>query len=136
MKLKFGSSVKPGRISGGTYLVDDKMRADMFLPVWLLGLGIFLVMFGGIFGIVMTALGFAFPMIILFVALIALGIGAILCWKNQTIRMLASIPSSTAHSWVISGFTASARSGVSEKTTIPLRCMLEMARSISNPAPL
>ena len=90
MKLKFGSSVKPGRISGGTYLVDDKMRADMFLPVWLLGLGILLVMFGGIFGIVMTALGLAGPMIILFVALIALGIGAILCWKNQTIRMLAN----------------------------------------------
>lgn len=88
MKFKFFSSVRPGRISGGTFLVDDKLRADMFLPVWLLGLGILFVMFGGIFGIVMIALGCAFPLIILFAALIALGIGAILCWKNQTIRML------------------------------------------------
>ena len=88
MKLKPFVHTKPGKISFGTTLVDDKPRADMFLPAWMLTMGLLCVMFGVILGTVLLVLQISVFMVVLAVALILLGITALMCWKNQTIRML------------------------------------------------
>ena len=88
MKLKPFVHTRPGKISFGTTLVDDKLRADMFLPVWLLVMGLLLIVFGTIIGIVFAVLQISFLIIVLAVAMTLLGVAALLCLKNQTIRML------------------------------------------------
>ena len=60
----------------------------MFLPAWLLVMGLLLCMFGTIVGIVFAVLQISTLMIALAAVMVLLGVAAILCWKNQTIRML------------------------------------------------
>ncbi len=65
----------------------DKPRADMFLPDWILGLGLALAAFalGGT-----VAYIFIGELIVLLLALACavLSPAAIMCWKNQTITVL------------------------------------------------
>ncbi len=66
---------------------DDEPRADMFLPDWLLAFGVVLTGVG-----IGTAIAFVFfvktPFLFIAGLCIPSGIGAILCWKNQTIRII------------------------------------------------
>lgn len=62
-------------------------RADMFLPVWLLGMGIFFIVFSIIclsLGILLHRWGFLAG----FVFFLTFGIAACFCWKNQTARII------------------------------------------------
>ena len=67
----------------------DNPRADMFLPDWLLLFGLFLILagaavsIGGLFfkNIIVPVIG---------VGVFVLGILAILCWRNQSIRIISS----------------------------------------------
>ena len=88
MKRKLFVHTRPGKISFGTTLVDDEPRADMFLPAWLFVMGLLLSMFGAIVGIVFAVLQISTLIIVLAAGMSLLGVAAILCWKNQTIRML------------------------------------------------
>lgn len=88
MKLKSFVRVRPGKVSVGTILADDKLRADMFLPAWVLSLGVFFLAFGAIMGILLIALQLPIQFIVLSVALLLIGVAAIMCWKNQKIHML------------------------------------------------
>ena len=88
MKLKPFVHIRPGKISFGTTLVDDEPRADMFLPAWLFVMGLLLCIFGTIVGIVFAVLQISTLIIVLAAGMSLLGVAAILCWKNQTIRML------------------------------------------------
>ena len=88
MKLKPFVYMRPGKFSFGTTLVDDEPRADMFLPAWLFVMGLLLSMFGAIVGIVFAVLQISTLIIVLAAGMSLLGVAAILCWKNQTIRML------------------------------------------------
>lgn len=88
MKLKPFVHMRPGKFSFGTTLVDDEPRADMFLPAWLFVMGLLLSMFGAIVGIVFAVLQISTLIIVLAAGMSFLGVAAILCWKNQTIRML------------------------------------------------
>ena len=60
----------------------------MFLPAWLFTMGLLFLAFGVITGIVFVALQISVLLIVLAAALVLLGVAAIMCWKNQTIRML------------------------------------------------
>jgi hypothetical protein len=88
MKLKPFVHMRHGKFSFGTTLVDDEPRADMFLPAWLFVMGLLLSMFGAIVGIVFAVLQISTLIIVLAAGMALLGVAAILCWKNQTIRML------------------------------------------------
>ena len=88
MKLKPFVHMRPGKFLFGTTLVDDEPRADMFLPAWLFVMGLLLSMFGAIVGIVFAVLQISTLIIVLAAGMSLLGVAAILCWKNQTIRML------------------------------------------------
>lgn len=88
MKLKPFVHTRPGKFSFGTTLKDDEPRADMFLPAWLFVMGLLLCMFGTIVGNVFVVLQISFLIIVLAVAMVLLGVTTLLCWKNQTIRML------------------------------------------------
>lgn len=76
------------KVTAGMTLVDEEPRADMFLPAWLFGMSLLLLAFGGILMAVFIATQ---PSVFLFIAaaaLLLLGVAAMMCWKNQTIRML------------------------------------------------
>ena len=88
MKLKPFVNTRPGKISFGTTLVDDKPRADMFLPAWIFTMGLFCIMFGVIMGTVLIALQILVLMVVLAGMFVLFGIAALMCWKNQIIRML------------------------------------------------
>ena len=88
MKRKLFVHTRLGKFSFGTTLVDDEPRADMFLPAWLFVMGLLLSMFGAIVGIVFAVLQISTLIIVLAAGMSLLGVAAILCWKNQTIRML------------------------------------------------
>lgn len=88
MKLKPFIRIRSGKISAGTTLVDDKSRADMFLPAWMFTVGLFCLVFGIIMGIVFVALQISVLLIVLAAALVLVGVAEIMCWKNQTIHML------------------------------------------------
>ncbi|MBQ8638862.1 MAG: hypothetical protein IJ468_06810 [Lachnospiraceae bacterium] len=66
----------------------DNPRADMYLPERLLALGIVLAVIGIVLGI-----GFACTltpwMLPAALVCILIGIAAVMCWKNQTIRILS-----------------------------------------------
>lgn len=88
MKLKPFIRVRPGKISAGTVLVDDKLRADLFLPAWMFGLGVFLIMFFSIVGTVTALLRLPVFFPLLSAVLVLGGVAMLLCWKNQTIHMV------------------------------------------------
>jgi len=67
----------------------DKPRADMYLPDWLLLLGVFFLFVGLVIVIISIT--------ILHIIILPLGIGimivgvlAVLCWRNQSIRIVSS----------------------------------------------
>ena len=68
-------------------LDSEKPRADMYLPVFLLAFGLLLGLaaLGCAIAFVVT---FALPLIIIVAALALLSVAAVLCWKNQTIRII------------------------------------------------
>ena len=67
---------------------EDGPRADMFLPDWLLLFGIVLVLGGIIAGIALFGtLGYASLLIL--VGASVLGVLAVMCWKNQSVRVLS-----------------------------------------------
>lgn len=64
----------------------DEPRADMCLPDWILAFGMVLVAGGvavGIYGVLKATVG----ALVAGVIALVLGIAAILCWRNQTIRI-------------------------------------------------
>lgn len=72
----------------GEAFPDDEPRADMYMPIWLLAFAMVLLVGGvfvGIFAIISLSLGAGIATIVAS----GLGITALLCWKNQTIRMLS-----------------------------------------------
>ncbi|MBQ9747455.1 MAG: hypothetical protein IJV98_01605 [Clostridia bacterium] len=66
----------------------DQPRADMYLPAWILAFGIVLIV-----GALGFLIGFAFTLsvalIVISVICGVLGVVAILCWRNQTVRILS-----------------------------------------------
>ena len=86
--MKFRLVVKLAEMILGQAYSDDNPRADMCLPVWLLGMAIVLSTVGGVLG-VMTALAFSATKAMGAVVCIVLGVAALLCWKNQTITVLS-----------------------------------------------
>ena len=82
----FGSKVS---FSVGFTPVDDKARADMFLPIWLLTLGIFACGTGTLMLVISLANKIPFMAIIFSLALLATGTFTILLWKNHSIRILS-----------------------------------------------
>ena len=86
MKLKILVKIIE-KILGETYS-SDVPRADMYLPERLLAMS--LVFLGGGSACVIWAFVSYDPGAIIFAALgIIAGIGALLCWKNQTIRIIS-----------------------------------------------
>lgn len=86
MKIKL--LVKLGEIILGKSFSDEEPRADMYLPIWLLAFSIVLFVFGvaaGVYAILMLSLGATIGALIG----IALGVLALLCWKNQSIVVLS-----------------------------------------------
>lgn len=64
----------------------DEPRADMYLPGWILGMGIVLISGGvavGIYGVAKATVG----ALVCGVLALLLGILAVLCWRNQKIRV-------------------------------------------------
>ncbi|MGM9557493.1 MAG: hypothetical protein ACI3VP_04480 [Oscillospiraceae bacterium] len=86
MKLKL--LVKIGELILGQSYSDEEPRADMYLPIWLLAFALALLV-GGV-AIAVCAIVFL-SVVAAIVALVCLilGISALLCWNNQTIRMLS-----------------------------------------------
>jgi hypothetical protein len=66
---------------------STKPRADMFLPGWLNGFGIFLDIVA-VALLVATFITQTWALAIGFVIAGLLGVAATLCWKNQTIRII------------------------------------------------
>ena len=63
-----------------------KDKKDVYLPLWVLGLGIFLLL--AAVGCVVLCFTVSVYALIGTLLCLALGIAAILCWKNQWIQML------------------------------------------------
>ena len=89
MKLKPHIRVRPGKISAGTMPVDDRPRADMYLPAWMFVLGAFFVMFGVILGTVLSILQISVLLVVLAILVVVWGMAMLMWWKNQTIRILS-----------------------------------------------
>ena len=77
-----------GELLLGEKFSGDGHRADMFLPIWLLAFSIVLLVAGAVAGIY-AAIKLSLIALVAAVALAALGVAALLCWRNQTIRMLS-----------------------------------------------
>ena len=88
MKLKPFAHKNSGKISFGTTLADDGLRADMFLPAWLLVMGLMMIIFGMLMCVIFAVLKISVFIVVMSGALVLLGIAALMCWKNQTIRIL------------------------------------------------
>lgn len=66
---------------------DGEPRADMYLPERVLAIGIVLLALAIVMA-VRLAVAFQIGLLVLTLALAALGLGAVLCWRNQTIRIV------------------------------------------------
>ena len=75
------------KLLGGTYS-EDQPRADMYLPERLLAMSLVFLAGGTVFGIFFV---FKRTLWMLLAAVGGLGFGAVsmLCWKNQSIRMIS-----------------------------------------------
>lgn len=67
---------------------DDQPRADMYLPDKLLALAIVLLA-GGIAFVIFALVRLALWAVAVAVGCLVLGVAALLCWRNQTIRVLS-----------------------------------------------
>lgn len=79
--------VKLGALILGREYSNDEPRADMYLPVWILAFAVILFVLGigvGIYAVV----AFSVAAFVGALCSLVLGAAALLCWKNQTIRML------------------------------------------------
>lgn len=72
---------------GSTYS-EDQPRADMYLPERLLAMALVFLAGGTVFG-VLFLLTKTLWMVLAAVGGLAFGIVALLCWKNQSIRMIS-----------------------------------------------
>jgi hypothetical protein len=86
MKLKL--LVKLGEWILGSAFSLDEPRADLFLPIRILALSLALLVAGAVM-IVVAVLKASVVGGIGAVGAIALGIGALLCWKNQKIQVIS-----------------------------------------------
>lgn len=75
------------KILGATYS-EDQPRADMYLPERLLAMALVFLAGGTVFG-VLFLLTKTLWMVLAAVCALAFGIVALLCWKNQSIRMIS-----------------------------------------------
>lgn len=75
------------KILGATYS-EDQPRADMYLPERLLAMALVFLAGGTVFG-VLFLLTKTLWMVLAAVCGLAFGIVALLCWKNQSIRMIS-----------------------------------------------
>ena len=89
MKLKPFSYIRPGKYSSGITVTDDEPRADMFMPASFFIMGLLFVLIGGIFEIVFVVLQISVLLIVFAAVMVFLGVALLLCWKNQTIRMVS-----------------------------------------------
>lgn len=85
MKLKI--LVKLGEWILGYGFSDENPRADMYLPIWLLAFALVLMIAGAV-ALLCAVVWFSVGAIIGGVCLLGLGVSALLCWKNQTIKIL------------------------------------------------
>lgn len=87
--MKFKLLVKVAALILGAAYREDEPRADMYLPIWILALALvlFLAAVGIIIAAVLTAVSVG--AIIAVMLCLLLGELALLCWKNQSIRMLS-----------------------------------------------
>ncbi len=74
-------------LRGSTAAAETALRADMCLPDWVLLLGIVLGVGAGL-GLICAALYDWNALLLASFGLLALSLYAVLCWKNQTIRLL------------------------------------------------
>ena len=65
----------------------DEARADMFLPDRILAMGLVLNCVGLAFAVAFC-IGFKIAWLLIAVGLILFGVAALLCWRNQTIRVI------------------------------------------------
>ena len=75
------------RVLGEPYSRDEP-RADMYLPLWIFGLGLFLLVCciaAVVCAVVIPSLAAAIAALVCFI----LAAAAMLCWKNQSARMLS-----------------------------------------------
>ena len=79
MKMKHHIHGTPGKMTGGTTLVDDRPRADAFWPAWMFALGLFFALFGVILGTVSIVLQFPIFLILGAVVLALIGVAALMC---------------------------------------------------------
>lgn len=86
MKLKL--FVKIGELILGDTFSDEKPRADLYLPIWLLAFSMIFIFIGivlGVMAVVELSIGVMFGA----VASLGLGVAALLCWRNQQIIVLS-----------------------------------------------
>ena len=76
-----------GSLILGREFSREEPRADMYLPLWILAFGLALIGIALVLG-VCSALSLSVPALIAAASCLPLGIGAVLCWKNQTVRVL------------------------------------------------
>lgn len=85
--MKFRPLVILGEWILGRELPEDRPRSDLYLPLWMLALGIGLNIWGIFMG-VLTVQKFTPAGLLLCIAGIVIGIAAILYWRNQTVEIL------------------------------------------------
>lgn len=68
--------------------LGDEPRADMFLPMKVLALGLFLLAAAAVFA-VYAVLTLTLPPAAGALACVVLGAGAVMCWRNQTVEILS-----------------------------------------------
>ncbi|MGN0517624.1 MAG: DUF6560 family protein [Acutalibacteraceae bacterium] len=73
----------------GESFSDKDMRADMYLPIWILSFGVILIVAGIVVGIY-AVFHFSVAAVIGVVCCLGLGVAALMCWKNQTIKILSN----------------------------------------------
>lgn len=66
---------------------EDEPRADMYLPAFVLALGLVLLA-AALVMVCMVIASFRLPLLIAALAAALLGAAALLCWRNQTIRIV------------------------------------------------
>ncbi len=85
MKLKFVVFIVEKLLK--TKVNGDEPRADMYLPDRILAMGLVLNCVGLAFAIAFCV-GFKIMWILIALGLILFGVAALLCWRNQTIRVI------------------------------------------------
>ena len=96
--MKFRLLVKLGEMILGKVIPEDVPRADMYLPLKILALGVVLIIAGVFIG-VYALCNFTAGAAVLAVGGLVLGALAVLCWKNQTITILSDETFAYTNMW-------------------------------------